>query len=74
MLFSTPEHLVFHCSYHHMNENGYYDGWTDHIVHVTPSLIHGFRLRITGTNRNGIKDYLVDIYRTWLNETIKEDA
>jgi len=53
-----------------MNENGYYDGWTDHVIHVTPSLTQGFSLRITGTNRNGIKDYLVDIYGTWLDEEV----
>jgi len=70
MMLSTPEHLVFHCSYHHMNENGYYDGWTDHVVHVTPSLTCGFSLRITGTNRNGIKDYLIDVYSTWLDEEV----
>jgi len=35
---STGEKLVFHFGYHHMNENGFYDGWTEHKLTVTPSL------------------------------------
>src|SRR5208283_5262110 len=35
---STPEKLVFNASYHHMDQNGFYDGWTDHIITVRPSL------------------------------------
>lgn len=60
---SKPERLVFHTSYHHMNENGYYDGWTDHTVIVTPSLAWDFNLRITGRNRNAIKDCIAELFR-----------
>jgi len=59
---STGEKLVFTFSYHHMNESGMYDGWTDHKAIVTPSLAHGFSLRITGSNRNDIKEYLHEVY------------
>lgn len=55
---STGDKLVFHTSFHHMNDGGYYDGWTDHTVTVTPSLEHGFHLKISGRDRNGIKDYI----------------
>jgi hypothetical protein len=67
--------LTFSFSYHHMNENGMYDGWTDHELVVTPSLQFGFNLRITGKNRNGVKDYFYEIYYTWLMEdtTDKEE-
>src|ERR1700733_9988314 len=34
---SNAEKLVFTTAFHHMNENGYYDGWTEHTVYVTPS-------------------------------------
>ena len=69
---STGEKLIFSFSYHHMNENGYYDGWTEHRLIVTPSLQFGLRLRITGPDRNQIKDYLYDVYREWLNEELKK--
>lgn len=59
---STAEKLVFTCGYHHMNDGGYYDGWTEHKVIVTPSLTYGFNLRLTGKDRNQIKDYLGETY------------
>jgi hypothetical protein len=55
--------LVIVTSYHHMNDAGMYDGWTDHKVIVTPSLVHGFVLRITGRNRNDIKEYIADLFQ-----------
>lgn len=69
---STGEKLVFTTAYHHMDENGYYDGWTDHDVVVTPSLVFGMRVKITGRNRRDIKDYLGDLYREALNVIVGE--
>jgi hypothetical protein len=54
--------LVFNTSFHHMNEHGVYAGWTDHQVVVTPSLEYGAVLKISGIDRNGIKDYLADLF------------
>ena len=54
----TEEKLVFTTSFHHMNENGVYDGWTEHKVIVKPSLFSGFVLKITGKDRNDTKDYI----------------
>ena len=67
---SNPEKIVLLTSYHHMNENGYYDGWSDHKVIVTPSLAFGVNMKITGRNRNGIKEYLYDVFESCLNEDI----
>lgn len=61
---SHPDRLVFVVEFHHMSEQGYYDGWTSHFVIVTPSLVHGFNLRVTGRDRNGIKDYIADCFST----------
>jgi hypothetical protein len=52
--------LVLKTSFHHMNENGYYDGWTDHYVTVTPSFSFGLDIRVSGRNRNDIKDFILD--------------
>jgi hypothetical protein len=54
-------------SYHHMNENGYYDGWTGHEIILTPSF-NGYDMRITGKDRNGIKDYIGDVFTHCLDE------
>lgn len=56
--------------YHHMNDGGYYDGWTKHTAHVTPTLFSDFDLRITGRDRDGIKDYLHDTFNQCLTELV----
>lgn len=69
---STPEKLRFGMSFHHMNDVGMYDGWTNHEIVVKPSLQFGCVLRITGRDRNDIKDYLHEVYSTWLEEEVEE--
>jgi hypothetical protein len=67
---STGDKLVFHTSFHRMDENGYYEGWTDHSVIVTASLIHTLNIKITGRNRNNIKDYLHGLFYIALTDTL----
>lgn len=69
---STATKVVLYGSFHHMDENGTYDGWTDHSIIVTPSF-SWFDLRITGKNRNDIKDYLRDLFRNTLGQPIEWD-
>ena len=56
-------------SFHHMDENGFYDGWTDHVITVRPSF-GGLDLTISGKNKNDIKEYLLDTYYYALTEEI----
>lgn len=65
---SNSEKLVFDVAFHHMDEHGYYDGWTNHKITVRPSLLYGFTLTISGRDKNFIKEYLLDTYQTWLDE------
>jgi hypothetical protein len=58
--------LVFTTAFHHMDENGYYDGWTEHRITVTPSF-DGFNLRIGGRNRRDIKEYMYQTFDECLN-------
>lgn len=67
---SSGEKLVFTFGFHHMNEGGYYDGWTEHTLTVKSSLQFGIELTISGRNRNYIKEYLYDTYRYALTQTI----
>lgn len=72
---STPERLVFATSFHHMNDAGMYDGWTKHKVVVTPSLAFGFKLRVTGRDRNDIKNYIAECFQHDLSrETTVDDV
>lgn len=69
---STASRVVFTTEFHHMDGSGMYDGWTEHTVVVRPSFIGGLDLRVTGRDRNGIKDYLADVFNTALRETVED--
>ena len=58
---SCDTKVVLNTSYHHMNENGMYDGWTDHKVTVRPTF-HSPDITISGRNRNDIKDYMQNVF------------
>ena len=65
------EKVVLSCEFHHMNEDGYYDGWTFHEIIVTPSF-SGINIRFTGINRNNIKEYLHEVYSQALTQEYKQ--
>jgi hypothetical protein len=67
---SKPDRLIFTFSYHHMDQSGGYAGWTDHQLIVTPSLAFGYDTRITGRDRNQVKEYFYDLFGSALSEVI----
>ena len=69
---SSEEKLVFKTAYHHMNDAGYYDGWTEHIITVTPSF-DGFHLKVSGRDRNDIKDYIHDAFENFLDTYVERE-
>jgi hypothetical protein len=68
---STSQKLIFNTSFHYMDENGYYDGWTGHRIIATPCLARGFDLRVTGRDRNGAKDFIADAFNHALNTEVQ---
>jgi hypothetical protein len=67
---SSDVKLVFHTNYHHMNDGGFYDGWTRHTVTVRPNLALEIEIIVSGRNRNDIKEYIGDEFHNALtNET-----
>ena len=64
--------IVIYTDYHHLNEAGYYNCWTDHEIVVTPDFISGFTLEITGKNRNDIHTYMYDVFATALGQVWTE--
>ena len=73
---STPDEIVLNLSYHHMNDGGYYDGWSEIVITVTPSLTWGFELDFTWEEsahpdlESDLEDYLGEVYQIALNEEI----
>lgn len=65
---STGDKLVFQTSFHHMNGAGYYDGWTEHRVTVTPSFIGNLNIKVSGRDRNAIKEHIDECFRYALNK------
>lgn len=63
---STQDHIVLGTHFHHMDEHGGYDGWTDHRVHVKASMLFGIDVTVSGRDRNQIKDYLGETYQRWM--------
>jgi len=59
---SNGEKIIIETSFHHMDENGMYDGWTEHKLIITASLIFGLHIKIIGRDKNNIKEYLHEIF------------
>lgn len=68
--YVTKDKVILSFSFHHMNSDGYYDGWTEHKVIVKPSF-DGIDIRITGKDYNFAKDYFYDVFHTCLGQIVK---
>jgi hypothetical protein len=68
---SSGSKIIINLSYHHMDENGFYDGWTSHSIIIRPSLTNGFDLKVTGKDRNEIKGYLAEIFDADLRQPVE---
>ena len=69
---SHNNRLVINSGYHCMNEDGYYDGWVDFIVIVTPDLELDYRLSIKGNfgKYSHVKDYLYQIFHDSFDQEV----
>lgn len=60
--------IVFSTMFHHMDEHGGYDGWTEHRVTVKPDFVCGLNITVSGKDRNGIKSYIQECFYQDLTE------
>lgn len=68
-------HIV--CDFHHMNDNGFYTGWTNHVFSVYPCIhdFDGWRSKIHGRDRNDIKNYIDEVmHETLTREVVYGDT
>lgn len=73
MLRSNEHCIVIETSYHHMDSNGFYDGWTDHVVRVRPRFdADSFDITVSGRNKRDIKDYIAEGFLHVLRKTAPE--
>lgn len=66
---SHAEKFYLIAPFHHMDSNGYYCGWSDHVVTVSPSLAFDFNLKISNPDRSKQwdMDYFYDTFNYCLN-------
>ena len=67
---SNADRLVFTTAFHHMDDAGFYDGWTEHSVTVRASLALGLVVTVSGRDRNGVKDYIAESFALALRKTV----
>lgn len=67
---SRSDRLVFETSFHHMNDSGMYDGWTEHRVIVIPCFV-GIELKVTGRDKRSIRDYIGDTFAEMLGASVR---
>lgn len=69
---SNGERLVFGTAFHHMDDNGSYDGWSEHTVTVRGSLFDRFSITIGGRDRNRIKEHIHEVFYSALGEEVED--
>lgn len=68
---STPDKLVFHTDFHHMNEGGFYTHWSQYDVTAKASFLYGIALLIGGRDSNQVKDHIYEVFKTALEQEIE---
>lgn len=71
---SHQNRLVFTTAFHHMDEGGMYDGWSEHEVSISASLTFGIKVVVHGRDRNDIKDYIAECFDHALTERFTADG
>jgi hypothetical protein len=72
---SKTNKLVINCDYHHMDENGYYDGWSYNKIVITPDLRWEFNMKLV--NMKGgkkLKDYDREYFIDTLNHHLNQEV
>lgn len=71
---TTGERITLRSAYHFMNDAGYYDGWGNFSLIITPSLAFGVVIKIVGNfgKYQDVKEYLYDILHDAITREVEE--
>ena len=67
---SSGGKIAIKTSFHHMDTDGYYDGWTEHTITIRPSFSLGLTIVMSGKDRNEIKNYIAEVFECSLSVTV----
>ena len=71
---SSADRLVFWSSFHMMNDNGFYMGWWDFKVIVTPSMVLDFEIRVTSKQKDKrlLRPYITELFSDSLSQVVTD--
>ena len=75
---STDEKIIIHVEYHHMDINGFYDGWSTFKVIITASMAYNYSMQVKGESvvrkyfyHVGFDDFVISAFRDCLDKEMK---
>ena len=75
---STDEKIIIHVEYHHMDINGFYDGWSTFKVIITASMAYNYSMQVKGESvvrkyfyHVGFDDFVMSVFRDCLDKEME---
>ena len=75
---STDEKIIIHVEYHHMDINGFYDGWSTFKVIITASMAYNYCMQVKGESvvrkyfyHMGFDDFVISVFRDCLDKEME---
>ena len=75
---STDEKIIIRVEYHHMDINGFYDGWSTFKVIITASMAYNYCMQVKGESvvrkyfyHVGFDDFVISVFRDCLDKEMK---
>ena len=75
---STDEKIIIRVEYHHMDINGFYDGWSTFKVIITASMAYNYCMQVKGESvvrkyfyHVGFDDFVIGVFRDCLDKEMK---
>ena len=75
---STDEKIIIHVEYHHMDINGFYDGWSTFKVIITASMAYNYLVQVKGESvvskyfyHAGFDDFVISVFRDCLDKEME---
>ena len=76
---STDEKIILRVEYHHMDINGFYDGWSTFKVIITASMAYNYCMQVKGESvvrkyfyHVGFDDFVISVFRDCLDKEMKD--
>ena len=75
---STDEKIIIRVEYHHMDTNGFYDGWSTFKVIITASMAYNYCMQVKGESvvrkyfyHVGFDDFVISVFRDCLDKEME---